>query len=95
LLELRPEPTLSINPVDAAARGIKDGDYVKAYNDRGYVVLKAVLHAGMRPGVVDTEKYWRAEQYKSGCYQDLTQPAQNPFISNGGYYDTLCEVEKA
>jgi len=95
LVELRPEPTIHINPVDAEARGIKNGDYVKVHNDRGHVVMKAVFNAGLRPGVLSTEKYWRAEQYKEGVYQDLTNPAQNPFISNGGYYDTLCEVEKA
>jgi molybdopterin-containing oxidoreductase family molybdopterin binding subunit len=95
LTELRTEPTLSINPVDAAKRGIKNGDYVKAYNDRGYVVLKAVLHAGMRPGVVDTEKAWRTEQYKEGCYMDMTSRKQNPFVCNNGFFDTLCEVTKA
>jgi molybdopterin-containing oxidoreductase family molybdopterin binding subunit len=95
LLELRPEPTLSINPVDAAARGIKHGDYVKVYNDRGYVVLKAVLHAGIRPGVVDTEAGWRSDKYKAGCYQDLTSRKQNPWMSNNGFFDTLCEVTKA
>jgi molybdopterin-containing oxidoreductase family molybdopterin binding subunit len=95
LTELRPEPTLSINPVDAAARGIKNGDYVKAYNDRGYVVLKAVLHAGMRPGVVDTEAGWPTEKYKAGCYMDLTSRKQNPYVCNNGFFDTLVEVAKA
>ena len=39
--EIMPEPILKLNPDDAAARGISAGDTIRAYNDRGYVVLKS------------------------------------------------------
>lgn len=95
LLELQSEPMLYINPVDAKARGVKQGDYVKVYNDRGYVVIKASLHSGMRPGVVDTEHTWPKEFYKEGHYSDLTNKATIGWVEAPVYFDTLVEVEKA
>jgi biotin/methionine sulfoxide reductase len=41
-----------INPVDAAARGIADGDLVRIYNDRGACLAGAVVTDQVRPGVV-------------------------------------------
>lgn len=42
---------LWINPQDAAARGIKDDDMVKIYNDRGTVKVKAKVTSRLIPGV--------------------------------------------
>jgi len=43
---------LWINPADASARGIKSGDVVKIYNDRGAVLGGALVHERIMPGVV-------------------------------------------
>ncbi|MEM7545407.1 MAG: molybdopterin-dependent oxidoreductase [Pseudomonadota bacterium] len=45
------EPVL-VNPEDAAARGIADGDVVVLYNDRGRCLAGAVVTADVRQGVV-------------------------------------------
>ncbi|HZJ84239.1 MAG TPA: DMSO/selenate family reductase complex A subunit [Syntrophomonadaceae bacterium] len=42
---------LWINPQDAAARGIKNGDMVKIFNDRGTVRVKAKVTPRLIPGV--------------------------------------------
>jgi len=47
----RYEP-LWINTADAAARGIKDGDVVRVYNERGAVLGGAYVTERMMPGVV-------------------------------------------
>ena len=44
------EPIL-INPADAAARGIADGDVVRVFNSRGACLAGAVLSTAVRPGV--------------------------------------------
>jgi anaerobic dimethyl sulfoxide reductase subunit A len=44
-----------INPVDAAVRGIKDGDTVYVYNDRGCMKLPASVSHYMIPGVISIE----------------------------------------
>ncbi len=41
-----------INPKDAAARGISDGDVVRVYNDRGQILAGAKVTEAMRPGVI-------------------------------------------
>ena len=42
---------IRINSKDAAARGIRDGDLVRAYNDRGSVILAAQVGERVPPGV--------------------------------------------
>jgi molybdopterin-containing oxidoreductase family molybdopterin binding subunit len=94
LEELNPEPTLSINPIDAETRGIVEGDYVRVFNDRGDVVLKAHLHAGMRPGIVVTEHTWYQERYKEGHFAAVTTPQLGGYADATCHFDTLCQVEK-
>ena len=43
---------VQINPADAAARGIVDGDTVRLHNDRGQCLAGAVVSAGVIPGAV-------------------------------------------
>jgi anaerobic selenocysteine-containing dehydrogenase len=43
---------LWINPADAAARGLKHGDVVRVYNERGVVLGGAYVTERMMPGVV-------------------------------------------
>jgi biotin/methionine sulfoxide reductase len=43
---------IEINPVDASARGIDDGDLVKVYNNRGACRAHAHVSADIRAGVV-------------------------------------------
>jgi trimethylamine-N-oxide reductase (cytochrome c) len=45
------EPCM-INPHDAAARGIVDGDVVRLWNDRGQILAGARISDDIRPGVI-------------------------------------------
>lgn len=92
--EIMPEPILKLNPDDAAARGISAGDTIRAYNDRGYVVLKAEIDAGLRPGVTVYPKGWQASQFIDGHVSNLTSSYTIPSMYNNYYFDTLCEVER-
>ena len=53
------EPVL-MNPEDAAARGIKSGDVVRIFNDRGACLAGAVVTDEMRQGVIklSTGAWW-------------------------------------
>ena len=55
-----------INPQDAAARGIVDGDIVRISNDRGMCLAGAVVTDAIRPGVV---------QVSTGAWFDPEHPA--------------------
>jgi biotin/methionine sulfoxide reductase len=58
------EPVL-INPTDAEARGIKAGDIVRLFNDRGQCLAGAELSDELRPGVVSLA---------TGAWFDLERP---------------------
>jgi molybdopterin-containing oxidoreductase family molybdopterin binding subunit len=97
LHELETEPSVRVNPIDAEARGIQDGDYVKLYNDRGHVVARCVLNNGIRPGVVDMDRGWQSDQYadKKSHFNNLTHTKMEPACYNHMQYDVVCQMEKA
>ena len=100
LLNLNPEPRLYINPVDAAQRGISDGDLVTVFNDRGRIKLKATLTDGIRPGVVDLNQGWWFDQFAEGGVNALTHDTINPvqeavFEPNMAMNDVAVEVSRA
>ena len=95
LRELDPEPELKIHPKDAKEWRIETGDMVEVFNDRGRVVLKAVLSEGQRPGMVTAPKGWQRDQFKEGSYQELTTDHVNTTSYNQCFYDVLCEVRQA
>jgi biotin/methionine sulfoxide reductase len=43
---------LTLNPLDAQARGVVDGDVVKVFNDRGAFLAGVIVSENIRPGVV-------------------------------------------
>ena len=94
LLEIEPEPYVKVNPVDAEARGIKEGDTVKVYNDLGHVTLKAHLHAGARPGIMIMNHGWQEEQFISGHYQDVTSTITGARFNSNSVFENLVQVEK-
>ena len=94
ILELDPEPYVKVNPVDAEARGIKEGDVVRLHNDRGDVTLKAVINAGCRPGVLVIDHGWEESSFIDGHYSDLSSCASWPRFEQCNWFDCLCEMEK-
>jgi cysteine desulfurase NifS len=53
LFKERPEPTVTINPADAEARGIGDGDLVLLKTLRGQVNMRAFVTDDIMPGTID------------------------------------------
>ncbi len=97
LAELEPD-AMWINPVDAEPRGIKEGDPVKIFNQRGTVVMPARVTERIIPGVVNIhEGAWFSPDSegvdRGGCANVLTADKHSPggaFISN----TSLVQVEK-
>ena len=88
------EPCVRINSVDAEARGIEDGSYVRLFNDRGHAVAKATFSAGIRPGCLDIDRGWQRSQYISGCNNDLTSKQIVDWTCpTYAYHDCLVEIE--
>lgn len=95
LLEIMPEPYATINPVDAEARNIKTGDYMRIKNDRGSCTVLALVNSATRPGIVQIDHGWGWDQFKEGHYQDLTNYYTGNVYSNNCYHECMVEVEKA
>ena len=94
LKKFEPEPLLKINPDDAAARGVADGDAVRVYNDRGTVTVRSQIDADVRPGVlVLPEGHW-VKDFRDGDPYSLTHELISATSENYAFYDTLVEVER-
>ena len=94
---------LWMNPQDAAARGIKHGDPVRVFNDRGQTLYAAHVTERMKPGFT---MGWDGGNWKpmqpgvtgsldmGGSCNILTPITQNEPICDGMIQAGLVEVEK-
>lgn len=94
LKELDPEPLAKLSRKDAEERGIKNGDKVEVYNQRGRTVLRAIIDDSINTGILIIPKGWQRDQFEEGCYQELTNTSSDPMAVNFAYYDTLVNVRK-
>ena len=73
--KIKDREPVRIHPQDAEGRGIRDGDVVRLYNDRGACLAGAVLSEALRPGVV---------QLSTGAWYDPEDPgAEQPICVHG------------
>jgi anaerobic selenocysteine-containing dehydrogenase len=106
LLELQDfKPKVWLNPKAAAKRGIREGDFVEAFNARGKVYGYAVLDPGLHEGVAVFEEGWWSKYTQGASYNTLTYPwikaAHLIYFTPGvwepttAWNETACEVKKA
>lgn len=94
LHEIIQEPEAHINPIDAQERGVVDGGYLRFFNDRGEVVVKAKFDGGMMPGIVILYHGWAKQYFKKGHYQYLSSSTNSdPFTFNQSYFDVRVQAE--
>ena len=94
--EQEKEPHLDLHSTDAAARGVKDGDYVRVFNDRGSQRLKARVNDLPRRGVVVGLSVWWKKFSPDGTNaNNLTSQRIADLGGAATYYDCLVEVELA
>ena len=95
--QLRQEraPSVEINPRDAAARGIADGDRVRAFNRRGSCELTAVVTERAREGVVVSPSVWWNKLSPGGAgVNQLTSQGLTDLGGGATFYDALVEIER-
>ena len=88
-----------INPIDAEPRGIKNGDMLRIFNDRGEVRIHAKVTPRIIPGVVAlSEGAWYAPDANrvdhSGCVNVLTTQRPSPLAKGNPQHSNLVQVEK-
>ncbi len=95
-LEEAGEPYLDIHPVDAARRGIAEGDAVRIFNGRGSFVTRARVSERARAGVVAALSVWWKKLSPDG--RNANEVTSQAIADMGGaatFYDCLVEVERA
>ncbi|MCL1917681.1 MAG: molybdopterin-dependent oxidoreductase [Peptococcaceae bacterium] len=95
---------VKMNPQDAKEKRIKDGDYVKVFNDRGEVYGDVVLDPGIQAGSIIFEQGWWSRYTGGSSYNSLIYPFINPthevyhvpqmWSPNTSWNECLCDVRK-
>ncbi len=90
------EPLLTIHPDDAVARGIRDGDRVRTFNDRGSFEAKAQVSDAARRGVVVGLSIWWPKMCPGGRNANAVTGQELTDLGGGAtFYDVLVDVARA
>ena len=91
---------LFMNPIDAAARDIEDGDEVRVFNDRGEIRLRVRVTRRIMPGVVDIPQgaWWSPDAGgidRRGNINVLTSERPTPGARGNAQHTLLVQVAPA
>lgn len=90
--ELDPYPYATINLSDANNKGVKEGDFIRVFNKRGKLKIKAKIDANLRPGsVVIYNGYWHQE---NACPNSLSKARETDMGHGSAFHDNLVDYEK-
>ena len=96
LSELQGEPLLEMHALDAAARGLQNGDLVRVFNRRGVYHCKLKISPRARAGVVNgLSVWWRKLGLNGTNVNQLTSQNLTDLGAGPTFYDCLVQVEKA
>jgi anaerobic selenocysteine-containing dehydrogenase len=84
---------LEMHPADASARGIRDGDQVRAFNARGEIVLKARVDGAVSTGVVAARLDWARFGVGLRNINVLTSEKLTDMGNAATFYSVCVEVE--
>ncbi|KMV31559.1 dimethyl sulfoxide reductase [Photobacterium swingsii] len=98
ILKQAAQQEMWINPLDAEQRGIKNGDRIRIFNDRGEVRINAKVTPRMMPGVVALgEGAWYAPDGQkvdhNGSINVLTSQKPSPLAKGNPQHTNLVEVQ--
>jgi anaerobic dimethyl sulfoxide reductase subunit A len=98
LEEVEPQ-AITLNEIDAAERGIKDGDMVKVFNDRGEIHVTCRVSKGIMPGVADLPQgAWYTPNKDGvdtrGCINTITKYHPTPGAKGNPQHTNLVQVAK-
>jgi len=94
LQKMERQHDLEMSQRDAESRGVKDGDRVRVFNERGEVFLNAHVNSAVSPGVVGAKLSW-AKLSAGGVNINVLTSARLADLGGGAtFYSTLVEVER-
>ena len=84
---------IEMHASDAEPRGISDGDRVRAFNQRGEIVLQAKVNGSVPPGVVATRLDWARLGTGNRNINALTSEILTDMGNAATFYSVCVEVE--
>ena len=89
-----------LNPIDAAARGVADGDEVRVFNARGAVRLRCRVTPRILPGVIDIPQgaWWTPDEAgvdRRGNVNVLTSERWTPLAFGTAQHTAMAQLAKA
>jgi anaerobic selenocysteine-containing dehydrogenase len=91
----RQTAVLQMHPADADARGIHNGDRVRAFNDRGSLLLTAEVDGVVSPGVVRAPSVrWNKFAPDGRNVNALTSDRLTDIGGGPTFYNCLIEVQR-
>ncbi len=84
------QPFVLMNPEDAAARGIRDGDCAEIFNDRGSLRLEVRLENGLKIGCVAVTNGWWISEGGTVNYCSLGR--ETDMGHGAAFHDNMVEV---
>jgi anaerobic selenocysteine-containing dehydrogenase len=89
-------PAIELHQVDADGRGIKHGEWVRAWNDRGEAYFVAEVKDTVAPGVAcHVSLWWNKYSPKGFNCNVLTSDAGADMGQGGTFHTNLIQIEKA
>ena len=89
-------PQLLVHPVDAAARGLREGQELRCFNDRGEMRAACRISEDTREGqVITLGLWWRKLSPDGRSVNDLTHQQLTDLGGGPCFYDCLVEVAPA
>ncbi len=93
LRKMAGEPAVEIHPRDAERRGIRQGQRVRVFNDRGSFRARAVVGETVKEGAVVTQGVWWNKYTSDGVNCNATtSTALTDFGAAATFFDNLVEV---
>jgi len=93
LRKMAGDVTVEIHPHDAASRGIRDGQRVRVFNDRGSFQARAVVGETVKAGAVVTQGVWWNKYTPDGVNCNTTTSTRLTDLGAGAtFFDNLVEV---
>jgi anaerobic selenocysteine-containing dehydrogenase len=93
-MEARTSQRLEMHPADAKTRGIADGDRVRVWNDRGEILLTALIDGRVPEGVVAGRLDWAKFNEGGVNVNALTSEKLTDVGAGATFYSVLVEVAK-
>jgi anaerobic selenocysteine-containing dehydrogenase len=94
-MEARTSQRLEMHSMDAKARGIANGDKVRVWNDRGEILLTALVDGSVPEGVVAGRMDWAKFNEGGVNVNALTSERLTDIGAGATFYSVLVDVAKA